>query len=56
MCGKNLWKIPIEPSTIGYMCKELQSIYSDNDGGMAQMILNIYSFVKSRLGQECWTA
>ena len=35
MHRKNSQKIPIEPSTIGYMCKEFQSICSNYDGGMA---------------------
>ena len=35
MHWKNLQKIPIEPHTIGYMCKELQIICSDYDDGMA---------------------
>lgn len=34
MHGKISRKIPIGPLTIGYMCKELQSICSDYDGGM----------------------
>ena len=35
MHGKISRKIPVRPSTIGYMCKELQSICYDYDGGMA---------------------
>ena len=32
---KNFAKFSVRPSTIGYMCKELQSICSDYDGSMA---------------------
>ena len=28
------WKFHVEPHTIGYMCKELQIICYDYDGGM----------------------
>ena len=35
LCIEKNSRIPIELSTIGYMCKEFQSIYCDYDGGIA---------------------
>ena len=41
-------KIPVRPFTIGYTCKELQSICCDYDGGMAH-ILNMQFFAEARI-------
>ena len=38
MHGKISQKLPVRLFTIGYMYKELQSIYCDYDGGMAHAV------------------